>query len=78
MLTTNYVLEEIAIERLRQDKLWGDEHDSNHTDAEWLAIVVKQLGQIAQTGLNGGNMRKEVIQCAAVLVSWARRYNAVT
>ena len=68
------VLTQIQVERMRQERMWGFEHDKQHTDAEWLAIAMKQLGCVAQAGLNGDTnvyqFEKELTQCAAVMVAW--------
>ena len=64
------VLAQIEGERRRQDNRWGWDHDSKHSPGEWLAIAVKQLGAVAEAGLSNGNIEREAVQAAAVLVAW--------
>lgn len=70
------VLSDIDGERGRQNAKWGEQ---NHTDPLWLAIATEELGEAAQevlteefgTAGNGhGDLREELVQCAAVLVAW--------
>jgi NTP pyrophosphatase (non-canonical NTP hydrolase) len=62
----------IQRERKSQDKKWGEQ---NHTDERWLTIATEELGEIANAILKPSptdpdNIKKEIIQLAAVCVAW--------
>ena len=64
------VLEEVMEERKRQDELWGEQ---NHDDGIWLAILVEEVGEVANDineQSSSKELREELIQVAAVAVSW--------
>ena len=62
------VLEEVMEERKRQDELWGEQ---NHEDRIWLAILVEEVGEVANDiNERSKELREELIQVAAVAVSW--------
>ena len=62
------VLEEVMEERKRQDELWGEQ---NHDDRIWLAILVEEVGEVANDiNERSKKLREELIQVAAVAVSW--------
>ena len=62
------VLEEVMEERNRQDELWGEQ---NHDDGIWLAILVEEVGEVANDiNERSKKLREELIQVAAVAVSW--------
>lgn len=62
------VLEEVMEERKRQDELWGEQ---NHDDGIWLAILVEEVGEVANDiNERSKKLREELIQVAAVAVSW--------
>lgn len=77
----NDVLNDVVLERSRQDKKWGEQ---NHMPPVWISILSEELGELCQAvnetifdnGVNerkkGGyeNMRKEAIQVAAVAVAF--------
>lgn len=65
---------EIVEERLRQDEKWGEQ---NHNDYTWLAVLTEEVGEVAQAALHdefggkaAGTLKKELIQVAAVALSW--------
>ncbi|WP_340074498.1 hypothetical protein [Leptobacterium sp. I13] len=70
------VISEVIDERLSQDTKWGEQ---NHRPMEWLSILGEEVGEVNKACLetyfnypeNGGytEMRKEVIQVAAVAVA---------
>lgn len=67
------VLADLSIERLRQDRLWGEQ---NHEPATWLAILGEEFGEVAkevaESRINPlGDMayRTELIHVAAVAVA---------
>ena len=72
---------EIAEERLRQERKWGQQ---NHTPMHWVPILVEEVGEVAKTALEThfqneypqyqkhtdyAEFRKELIQVAAVAVA---------
>ena len=67
------ILAAIAAERQAQDSKWGEQ---NHHTLEWLSILVEEVGEVSQA-INEyhwrdapmENIRKELIQVAAVAVS---------
>ncbi len=73
-------LQEIILERKRQDAKWGEQNHSPHV---WLTILTEEVGEFAQATLaaNFGtarlqptaleDMRREVIHIAAVAVAIA-------
>jgi len=70
------LLQYILEERLRQDKKWGEQ---DHGDLYWLAILTEEQGELAREIIeNGPNIKKELVQVAAVAVAWLealqRRY----
>mgnify|MGYP001574542261 CR=1 FL=1 len=79
-LTALTAARSIDDERDRQDAKWGVQ---NHAPEWWLAILMEEVGELAQAILEshfdngvdarkkGGlpNIRKEAIQCAAVAVA---------
>ena len=78
-MKTSDALEKVAIERLRQVELWGDEI---HDPFEWLSILGEEYGELClavnETYLLGqryperggvGNIIKEATHVAAVAVA---------
>ena len=61
------ILRKIYEERVRQDLKWGIQH---HSNAEWLAILVEEIGEVAKALLENSNIEEEIIQCMAVCVAW--------
>jgi NTP pyrophosphatase (non-canonical NTP hydrolase) len=68
------VMREIQEERRRQDEKWGEQ---NHDDTWWLAILMEEVGELAQAmlhssfgGPHAGTERTELTQVAAVAVQW--------
>ena len=57
-------------ERMRQNNRWGYEHDSAHSDTDWLMILSRKVGNLSEAIQEGGNVEREAVQCAAVLVAW--------
>ena len=69
------VLEDIRIERRRQDEKWGP--DRELSDPHWLTILMEEVGEVAMTLLDEPEKghpacltNKELIQVAAVVVAW--------
>lgn len=66
------VLYEVGRERRRQDEKWGEQ---NHDDLFWLGILGEEFGEVSKAIIEGGPfgptlLRNELIQVAAVAVSW--------
>ena len=60
----------VQAERKRQDEKWREQ---NHNDEKWLAILVEEVGELAQAILKGGKTTLgELVQTAAVGVVWSR------
>ena len=57
-------------ERMRQNNRWGYEHDRAHSDTDWLMILSRKIGNLSEAIQEGGNVEREAVQCAAVLVAW--------
>ena len=64
-------LVQIEAELRHQDNLWGYEHDKYHTDADWLMLVMKQVGKMSDKVINDEPIGRERMQCAALLVAWS-------
>lgn len=67
MKTFTHFFTEVLEERKRQDIKWGEQ---NHTDLEWLAIVLEEVGECAKAILEKSNLREELVQVVAVIVAW--------
>jgi hypothetical protein len=77
---STFAIESIRTERIAQDLKWGEQ---NHSMEWWLAILMEEVGELAQAVLEthfdknaehltkGGivNIRKEAVQCAAVAMA---------
>ena len=71
---STHVYNEIMDERKRQDDKWGEQ---NHDDYVFAAILGEEVGEVQQAMLKrdyeqgpATNIRKELIQLAAVAVGW--------
>ncbi len=79
---TNPILLSIVAERHRQDIKWGEQ---NRPGLKWLAILVEEIGEASQALVESvialhesptaspnwdDQLEKELIQSAAVIVSW--------
>jgi NTP pyrophosphatase (non-canonical NTP hydrolase) len=65
------ILDEIFVERCRQDEIWGDAKERGLTPEYWLAIVAEEFGECARAILEKkpGDLRKELIQTAAAVAA---------
>lgn len=64
----NSILSAIGIERENQDAKWGEQ---NHSDLKWNAILLEEIGEVAKSILENGEVSEaELIQVAAVAVAW--------
>lgn len=60
-------LQEVMAERARQDKKWGEQ---DHPDAYWLGILMEEVGEMAHDMIEGGSVKKELVQVCAVALAW--------
>jgi NTP pyrophosphatase (non-canonical NTP hydrolase) len=63
------VVDDIRRERERQIMKWGEQ---DRTDLYWLAILVEEVGEVGRALVEGNayQMKKELVQVAAVIVAW--------
>lgn len=77
------IYEEITLERARQNQLKAEGRfeftcaDPESNDFYALAVLTEELGEVARAAMgakgfvmDGGDLRKELIQVAAVAVAW--------
>lgn len=71
---TGAVLENVGMERQRQDNKWGQQ---DHEVGIWLAILGEEFGEVAKEiaesqarSLDVAHLREELVQTAAVAVAW--------
>lgn len=67
---------DVITERESQDQHWGMVTSNPHTPVEWMSILMKQVGQAAESsntahwyGPNDQNIRRQLIQIMAVSVA---------
>lgn len=82
-MTQEQVLQQIRAERALQDARWGPPAEHRIENAQWLAILVEQVGkaahcvnrlrdgdpQLSQSALEV-RLREELIQCVVETVAW--------
>ena len=71
-MAQNVIFDRIREEREAQDKKWGRNFEGR-PDEKWLAILMEEVGEIAKGTLEGDpdfSIEKEIVQCAAVCISW--------
>lgn len=71
------IFEHIADERIRQYAKWGPQY---HDDSIWGMILMEEVGEVAKSIVDSLNkadhkahladMKKEIVQVAAVAVAW--------
>ena len=68
------VFDDITEECQRQYDKWGVQ---NHSPAVWLAILVEEVGEVAQALLveDKTKWREELVQVAAVVVTTIKEYD---
>ena len=67
---------DVSMERDRQDAKWGDQ--SGNPPTVWAAVLAEECGEAAQAALHVqfehrltvADLRKELVQTAAVAVAW--------
>lgn len=64
----------IEAERLRQDKIWGEQ---NHGDERWQGILGEEFGEVCKAinerelfSFDYSSLRSELTQVAAVAIAW--------
>ena len=68
----NGILDDIVLERSRQDAKWGVQ---NHDLSKWLLILMEEVGELAQALLEENpHWEEEAIQVAAVIVAMIQCY----
>ena len=68
MSTQSGIVDEILQERKRQGLKWRNQ--SGHSDPYWLAILTKEVGELAKTIVEGTVDRRKLVQAAAVCLAW--------
>lgn len=65
------LLAQVAAERVRQDRKWGTNFPGRPQD-KWVSILGEEFGEVCRAVLekDHANLREELIQCAAVCLSW--------
>lgn len=71
MTSQEAVFAAVSLERLRQDTKWGTNF-KGRADEKWLTILTEEVGEVAEAMLrdNDHDIEAELIQVAAVCVSW--------
>jgi hypothetical protein len=74
------VFQLVSLERERQKRLWGGDHEWGNGDCSTngiadtvkLAVLTEEAGEVARAVLQNdpGNLKTELIQVAAVAVAW--------
>lgn len=91
MTATPGILDEVLVERRRQDEKWGPQ---DHSDYKWLAILQEEIGEASEALLeadatgqlaepHGSHLarqwrrdaRTELVQAAAVVVAWIEAHD---
>ena len=62
---------EVIEERQRQRDQWNQQHDREHTGAEWAALLTIYVGKVAASEFGRGpkEYRRRLIQVAAVAMA---------
>lgn len=76
------LIDEVIIERKRQDDRWKEQ---NHSDEWWLPILLEEIGEVSEAmlddkfgqppNLNQWEIRKELIEVVAVGIAWLECMN---
>ena len=65
------VLDDVARERIKQDRKWGVQ---DRVAGHWLTILMEEVGEVCEEILNKQNsdsgIREELVQVAAVAIAW--------
>jgi len=73
-LENHGVLAEIDDEMRRQFAKWGPQA---HDPGRWMIILIEEVGEVAEAAYEGFevDMRKELVQVAAVAASWLKYFD---
>ena len=76
LISQNRIIGKILMERDRQDKKWGQEFEGRH-HSFWFTILLEEIGEAAKAILEKDtcNLQEELIQSAAVIVSWLQFFD---
>jgi hypothetical protein len=70
------IYEQIANERIEQDKKWGgSSHDDCHQNWEWIAYITKHAGKAVMWPWNGPTFRCQMVRVAALAVAAIEWYD---
>lgn len=74
-LVQQTIVEEVLLERTRQDEMFGA-MPRNLTPAAWLTILVEEIGEVARASIEGDSTGYpiELIQVAAVAIAALEDY----
>jgi carbonic anhydrase len=67
-MTQESILNEIVLERQRQDTQWGSEHDDTNTPQDW-GYIIQDYAICAQRQAMSGRIRHRFVQIAALAVA---------
>lgn len=74
------IVQELVDERCRQNDKFPEQHlrlsSGDVNPGLMLAILVKEVGEVAKTGLEQTDVRSELIQVAAVAIAWIEGIDA--
>lgn len=79
MNLTESVLDDVSLERERQNSKWGKQR---HSDGDWLKILIEEVGEVAQAmqkdqgwgkDTDASDLYTELIHAAAVAVAMAEQ-----
>jgi hypothetical protein len=67
------IFKEIAIERERQDRIWGgQDHDAIHTAHDWVAYLTKHVGKSVHWPWTPERFRQQMVIIGALSVAAVR------
>jgi len=74
-LTQESVVKQVLAERKRQDQLFGSQW--HRTRAEWLSILMEEVGEAAQASNDGDtkHFAEEMVQVAALAIAILEGHN---
>lgn len=72
------IIEEIQLERLRQEKIWGEDggrHDDSLTTEDWIRIIKERIDvkKLAQSHME--KRRQKMIEVAAIAIAMIQSYD---
>lgn len=76
-----HVVNDVVIERLRQDGKWGGWPGVDRVDERYTAVLGEEFGEVCKAQLENGELsdelRTELVQVAAVAVAWVEQIDAL-